>query len=89
MERAPSRLPCKKSKCLKYPACLSKEVIDCNILRAYYEYLNEQNLGLANRTSKIWGNIRLILPNLLTIMGPIRTQHGSAQSVALEKKTYE
>ena len=77
-------IPCKKTRCLKYPSCISKEVIDCNILRAYYEYLHGQNEGLANRTSKIWGNIRLVLPNLLTIMGPISTKYGDAYSTSLK-----
>jgi len=78
-----SRLPCKRYKCLKYPSCFTKKVIDCDILREYYEALMEDNIGLANRVSNTWGNIRLVLPNLLTIQGPIETKYGTATKTTI------
>ncbi len=64
--------PCKRMKCLKYPSCISREVVECDILRAWYETLMNDNKKLANRASKTWGTLRMILPNLLTIKGKMR-----------------
>jgi hypothetical protein len=60
-------MPCKEMKCLKYPACVTHQFIDCEILRDEYEFLMNENKGLSNRTSKTWGTLRTILPKLLTI----------------------
>jgi hypothetical protein len=74
----PTRLPCKTNKCLKYPSCISLNVVDCDILRDIYMTLMNENKGLANRTAKTWGTIRMTLPNVLTIKGAmIRDNDGN------------
>lgn len=63
------QLPCKVKKCLLYPACRNKKAIDCPDLREYYDYLMHVNKILANRTSKTWGTINMVLPKVKTIRG--------------------
>ena len=71
-------MQCKKMKCLTYPICLNKEIIDCEILRKYYLETLRENGGLANRVSKTWGSIRVVLPMVSTILGPLETNYGTA-----------
>ena len=61
--------PCKTMKCILYPVCMNKKRISCQTLREYYEFMMEKNLGLANRTSKTWAGISLVLPKLTSIQG--------------------
>ena len=82
------RPPCKEMKCILYPACLTKTAIDCSILREHYEACMKEYKGLANQTSKTWGGINIILPEVKTIRGRIvHDTYGPIQSVTLSMET--
>jgi len=59
--------PCKIDKCICYPSCVTKKDIVCQILKDYYIQMHITNAHLANCNSKCWGNIRTVLPNLITV----------------------
>lgn len=59
--------PCKVNKCICYPACIDKAHVNCDELKDYYVRMVVVNTRLANCNSKVWGNIKMFLPNLHTI----------------------
>ncbi len=83
------RPPCKTMKCISYPVCVNKKRIDCQILREHFEYAMKEYLALSNRTSKTWGGINLVLPNVTTIKGErnIQSHHdqGKRTTFAIDK----
>lgn len=68
------RPPCKEMKCILYPICLTKILIDCSILQSHYEAATIEYKGLANQTSKTWGGINMILPKVKSIRGRIKSK---------------
>ena len=69
-------LPCKKDKCLLYPACKHKEMIDCKLLRDYYKYYREERRVKAKT---VWKAINITLPYAQSIVGPINKTHNAPQ----------
>lgn len=49
-------IPCIKDKCLKYPVCKSKILIDCSLLRDHYRLIIE------------WNDLHEYFPNLKTLI---------------------
>lgn len=59
--------PCRETKCISYPSCLTKKVIGCIILREYYDDMINKYRPLANRNAKTFSIIHTVLPKLVTI----------------------
>lgn len=55
-------IPCKKLKCITYPACIDKRHIKCIWMIEYYDYLRQKY----NRNAS-WNRIRKQLPNMLSM----------------------
>jgi len=77
-------LPCKIKRCLKYPLCISKKVISCDVLRDHYAELREEIKRGPTKTPQIWDNLRIVLPNL---KGPIdiRYARGRLRSTSVNE----
>lgn len=61
--------PCKRNKCIIYPACINKKLIRCNSLWSYFKYLNIIN----EIESAGWKIIRMDFP-LLELVYPATYQ---------------
>jgi hypothetical protein len=61
-------LPCKKDKCILYPSCVSKHMIDCIPLREYYQYYKRERQV---KPKTIWKAINTVLPYVQSIVGPL------------------
>lgn len=62
--------PCKRIKCLVYSVCISNDSIKCSTLYEHYLELVHANRGLANKSAKTWGTMRMVFPQLLSIIKP-------------------
>ena len=56
-------IPCLQLKCLKYPVCQSKEVIQCTQLRNFYNSITP-----VAYTHKNWDTIHKYLPKVMKII---------------------
>ena len=61
-------LPCKKDKCILYPSCVSKHMIECIPLREYYQYYKRERRV---KPKTIWRAINTVLPYVQSIVGPL------------------
>lgn len=62
------QLPCKINKCILYPTCRNKKVIDCEELRQmYYELKYRKGLNIL----ETWEILNETLPKMLTVQGPM------------------
>ena len=59
--------PCKENKCISYPSCITKKIINCILLREYYDGMIYRYCELGNRNAKTFAIIHEVLPNLITI----------------------
>jgi len=65
--------PCKSSKCISYPICVSKTGISCKKFQEYLNWFVEKNINQINcedrylQHSIIWGHLKHIFPNLKKI----------------------
>jgi len=64
-------IPCKELKCLKYPVCMSEQVILCDLLLEYHEeyYKNLYNPNTFTNTDRFWKNLKRYMPKVTAIMG--------------------
>ena len=82
-----NHIPCKKPKCLLYPACKHKRMINCVPLREYYEYYKMER-GVSY--DYVWKAITNVLPILQTIVGPfIETKSLSGKWVKMPEYYYQ
>ena len=67
--------PCKNIKCISYPVCIHKKVIDCSTLIKYYEMWFK--MEYPHTASHIWAEINKILPNVhqVTFSGAEMIRH--------------
>ena len=64
--------PCKQGKCILYPICISKEDLDCHILRKYVSlFIKKCHVGHSKNyvveDSEIFDDINKFLPRLKQI----------------------
>lgn len=71
-------MPCVSEKCLKYPVCKHREIINCYYLNGYANYLQEhiktihENL---NPSVELWKELSKYFPNLFALNGKQRAEH--------------
>jgi len=63
--------PCKAGKCIAYPICFNKDMIDCPILLKHlqdnYQFINKNGVKYVSTASNSsWRYIETFLPNLST-----------------------
>ncbi len=76
-------LPCKKDKCLKYPLCINKISINCELL---YDIMIDKynNLLSTKAKTKLWDSYRNVLPKLLNVKGKMKKdKFGNTISVSI------
>lgn len=78
-----TEVPCIKTKCLLYPACKSKLLIDCEILRAHFDHLFS---SYNSRT--VWKSINEELPRLKSIISSERELNKQALETIIRENYY-
>ncbi len=69
-----NKLPCITNKCLKYPICKYKTVIDCDeLIRYYTKYIKRRNPNNF-LYPEIFKHLQKALPNLRDIKGTLNEQ---------------
>jgi hypothetical protein len=56
-------IPCIKNKCILYPACKSKQTINCSLLLEYFFSLSMEMIGYSHK----WIIVEKDFPNLEVI----------------------
>lgn len=54
-------LPCRR-ECIKYPACVSKDVIRCDVLKQFYYFIKNQE---DEAKEQLWKDFKILFPNLI------------------------
>lgn len=60
-------IPCIEDKCLKFPICKSKVVIDCISLKQFYLNHFDPEAQILDESSRIWSIIHKHLPYVSVI----------------------
>ena len=71
-------IPCKKLKCLKYPACKHKEVIKCIPLLRWFNKIRDEHKEVyefGERHTAAWLELAVIFPMLIKVEGNTIIDH--------------
>ena len=68
-------IPCIEDKCLKYPVCKSKTILDCTLILNYYKLLSPYSF-------QVWHTLHEHLPNLKTL---VSHKKGITSSITYKK----
>ena len=62
-------IPCVKDKCLKYPICKSRAIIECSPLKEYYmiQIGDAEGKQMLDEIDKLWTIIHKYLPSVSVI----------------------
>ena len=60
-------IPCIKNKCILYPVCMSKPVIDCSPLKQFYITNFDPEAQILHEANRLWDLIHKYLPSVSVI----------------------